>query len=396
MADIIWTKVQVILTDVPIEYMDCNSDAFADGDEVIVEFTGQDWEQPKIIGFEESPRVCKSVYIFPGQSQRYDEPNGSRTMKLNYLGNSWSWKAKFPRTYYFPPDITGSGDRLGYAATGENGIGLTLGGNSIADAGPTEQYFSDLDLFDSTTESFSIGNDSPIEKTDGCFESLKNGRCISHGGRTAITVRHQTHQYAMTNNSWSRLKSGQQIFDHASFVIDGNIYTVCGSIYQQQGLISYLRGHGTQQSTQTQMYNNIDDSWKVRTTCPKNDWTNLNGYNLENKGLVGGGGQVYKDGEQGWDSSNETYLYDASTYSWTKKGNGYNSYGTQATSTALDEQVALQFSGAVTGVSSPGLTQWFDYKIGTDTWRNRGNFELTVNDDPIWYSHRRGAAGAEL
>ena len=55
MADIIWARVQVVLTDVPIEYMDCNSGAFADGDEVLIEFTNQDWDQPKIIGFKERP-----------------------------------------------------------------------------------------------------------------------------------------------------------------------------------------------------------------------------------------------------------------------------------------------------------------------------------------------------
>jgi hypothetical protein len=42
--------------------MNCHSAAFADGDRVIVEFQGQDWSQPKVIGFASSPQGCGSDY----------------------------------------------------------------------------------------------------------------------------------------------------------------------------------------------------------------------------------------------------------------------------------------------------------------------------------------------
>jgi hypothetical protein len=46
------------LVDVPVEYMNCNSGAFLVGDDVVVKFEGQDWSQPKIIGFADGPRPC--------------------------------------------------------------------------------------------------------------------------------------------------------------------------------------------------------------------------------------------------------------------------------------------------------------------------------------------------
>lgn len=46
------------LTDVPIEYMECNAAVFEVGDHVMVEFQSRDWKQPKVIGFAENPRSC--------------------------------------------------------------------------------------------------------------------------------------------------------------------------------------------------------------------------------------------------------------------------------------------------------------------------------------------------
>lgn len=51
-------------TSVPIEYMDCNGDAFLEGDEVVVQFTGMDWSSPKIIGFTGEPRECMGTVFY--------------------------------------------------------------------------------------------------------------------------------------------------------------------------------------------------------------------------------------------------------------------------------------------------------------------------------------------
>ena len=49
------------LNGVPIRYMDCDALAFAVGNRVVVEFEGQSWTSPRIIGFVESPKPCRWV-----------------------------------------------------------------------------------------------------------------------------------------------------------------------------------------------------------------------------------------------------------------------------------------------------------------------------------------------
>jgi hypothetical protein len=46
------------LSSIPIEYMSCNGSAFEVGDEVLIKFEEQDWEQPKIVGFKDHPKPC--------------------------------------------------------------------------------------------------------------------------------------------------------------------------------------------------------------------------------------------------------------------------------------------------------------------------------------------------
>jgi hypothetical protein len=52
------------LTGVPIQYMDCDCDAFEDGDRVVVKFDGQDWDSPQVIGFESHPKDCYPMRIW--------------------------------------------------------------------------------------------------------------------------------------------------------------------------------------------------------------------------------------------------------------------------------------------------------------------------------------------
>lgn len=53
------------LEGVPIEYMDCNGSVFEPEDRVVVEFEGQEWTAPKVIGFESNPKRCEvPVYLF--------------------------------------------------------------------------------------------------------------------------------------------------------------------------------------------------------------------------------------------------------------------------------------------------------------------------------------------
>lgn len=43
---------------VPVQYMDCNADAFEVDDKVVIKFDGQSWDAPKVIGFVANPKPC--------------------------------------------------------------------------------------------------------------------------------------------------------------------------------------------------------------------------------------------------------------------------------------------------------------------------------------------------
>jgi hypothetical protein len=139
----------------------------------------------------------------------------------------------------------------------------------------------------------------------------------------------------------------------------------------------------------TNAYDADSDAWYGRQECPQNSFLHVNGYNLDGKGLVGAGAYIDSPSIA---TSGETYLYDKASDSWTAKSTSAKSYGTHATATAVGETVALKFGS---GTAST-LTHWYDYKLSTDTWTDRGVFGITVSDDPLYYSHRDGAAGAEL
>lgn len=71
------------LSDVPVEYMECDDVAFLVGDRVVVQFTGQDWSAPKIIGFESNPVPCAGgVLIIKITGTYYEGTYPNQTAKV--------------------------------------------------------------------------------------------------------------------------------------------------------------------------------------------------------------------------------------------------------------------------------------------------------------------------
>ncbi len=69
---------------IEFEYMNCDSLAFDVGDRVLVEFRGQDWASPMIIGFESHPKYCytwgpRGYFIQEINSNPYDPPPYTKT-----------------------------------------------------------------------------------------------------------------------------------------------------------------------------------------------------------------------------------------------------------------------------------------------------------------------------
>lgn len=52
-----------VLASVPVEYMTCNAAVFEPGDRCVVQFEGQAWSSPKVVGFAEWPKACELVAL---------------------------------------------------------------------------------------------------------------------------------------------------------------------------------------------------------------------------------------------------------------------------------------------------------------------------------------------
>lgn len=96
------------LEKVPFEYMTCNSAAFEVGDVCVVQFAGQKWDAPKVVGFFDNPRPCGSgigiayageegtQYVILTPSGKYRAPTGNwRARSAKSLqGGSRPWSSK--------------------------------------------------------------------------------------------------------------------------------------------------------------------------------------------------------------------------------------------------------------------------------------------------------------
>lgn len=58
------------LQNVTIRYMECNSGVFNVGDRVVVQFEGNDWARPVVVGFVDNPRACggAALYCIPADT----------------------------------------------------------------------------------------------------------------------------------------------------------------------------------------------------------------------------------------------------------------------------------------------------------------------------------------
>lgn len=56
------------LTNIPVVYMSCDAHAFEIDDRVVVEFQGQDWANPRVIGFLDNPKACRGWALNQVQS----------------------------------------------------------------------------------------------------------------------------------------------------------------------------------------------------------------------------------------------------------------------------------------------------------------------------------------
>jgi hypothetical protein len=99
------TGFAVPLLNVPIVYMDCNSNAFEVGDKVIIKFTGRDWTTPKVIGFKANPqKCCTFTFVLNSEDGTVITLASGKLVYFeiydylgNYLDTSWEWDSTHSR-----------------------------------------------------------------------------------------------------------------------------------------------------------------------------------------------------------------------------------------------------------------------------------------------------------
>lgn len=77
-------NVSNTLTNVPFRYMECDSEAFQLNDNVVIEFTGQDYSSPVVIGFKDHPRPCVQYIGIRIRCNGYSPTWGNITVKIIY------------------------------------------------------------------------------------------------------------------------------------------------------------------------------------------------------------------------------------------------------------------------------------------------------------------------
>ena len=88
------TQPQRSLSGVPVKYMQCDAEAFVVGDRVVVEFGG-DWQTPRVIGFESSPRACPIDWPDLRIRLRFDRTQWDKSAEgtISNYARRWSWSA---------------------------------------------------------------------------------------------------------------------------------------------------------------------------------------------------------------------------------------------------------------------------------------------------------------
>lgn len=76
---------------VTVEYMSCHASAFEVGDRCVVQFEGQDWVNPKVIGFVDHPKACHPTLTLSDGSVAFDSPFYTRGVHMAASGSTFAW-----------------------------------------------------------------------------------------------------------------------------------------------------------------------------------------------------------------------------------------------------------------------------------------------------------------
>jgi predicted transglutaminase-like cysteine proteinase len=298
-AGTIWATVQRLKGEVPIEYMDCNAAAFMDSDAVVIEFQGQDWDDPKVIGFADVPVECGFKLLFTFGLGLTVGPNYSHQYATYYdpILDAWAYAAgDGPRRY---------ARQMAQASRNSVTI-LVTGGYVLADSFPelpftascpSNQYvcgtsnltLNDADLFFMPGGTFSAAINVPGQRRGlhGVFcingeHFVCGGSGYPHGHPCCKTglpfssnydwgVRSSTYKFNEVAGAWSsQVSLPVALWGIANFVIDNEGYLIGGQASELNDPLGYWTD--SSMSAAVRKYSPITETWISSASLPVARW----------------------------------------------------------------------------------------------------------------------------
>lgn len=305
-----WNGYGVRLADVPVEYMECNAEAFADGDEVVVEFTDRDFSQPKVIGFKDNPASCAGkCFVVAGQ---YEYPSA----------DLWGWVFDLGAGTYVQTSTKAGVFAGENPACGSPDAGQTInycGGQSSGTTDPIEEaaIFKDHNL------QYTIATDAWADKLSMAV-ARRNLQCFPIGaylyflcGYNAGNNYTRNDQYHSVADSWAVKAS------HAKALTYFSACVLNGKGHSLGGFNSWVP------TDEHSAYDPAADSYSVKTSHPSTILLapSVFGDEASAKGFVCGGYQspkpdsysLLQSEDPDWWTTERTYEYDPATDAWTRK-----------------------------------------------------------------------------
>ncbi len=322
-AGSIWATVQEYKGGVPIDYMDCNSSAFSSNDKVVIEFTGYNWTQPKVIGFAADPRTCSLPHVwFFGNVNPWISGELYFTCGYFLAADFWEYSAA----------MTSHGARQGCKATKTGAKILVTGGFVRGDGYPGYEPWPPIQVYPSDCTNCPSNyailwniwiNDYKAEIYDGlrymwtAVADYPSPRRNAHGGWSLSGIHYIFGGYSyphgyITYNSGNYVGNNFSINANdecAKYTISTDAWEACQSVginrarvqdFAFNGFGFFAGGHaktfeytGVDQDylrgkTDTKKYNPSTDTWENRKSLTKWRYDGA-GFAIEGYGYVAGG-----------------------------------------------------------------------------------------------------------
>jgi len=339
-----WQTVSTKLTAVPIEYQFCNSTAFTDGDEVVIKFEGQDFNQPKVVGFRSNPAACfRDYYIFFGYHDcllDYGPPIEAAALPnhYQYKGNTDSWQElAYVLPVSYPNDGYWSREYVGYSS------------NQIS--------------------SYWVFGGSKPARTVQPPASLAQ----PYPYNTFHEVVDNAHRYDKAAFSWTDRQAvpNEKRSDMAGFYINGHTHLIGGTQWQENNIEPLCEVYSTHDR-----YNDISDSYESKAgykSARTAYWT------LNELAYIFGGNPVNLNSWNEYDPANfvdTLKAYDPTTNSYQTKASGAVAWSGFGANFSIGSNKGYAFGGRTTVEYTSRLDE---YNADLNIWTSKQSWFANSN-----------------